>query len=100
MWLQCPKHWKFGKRWRGPYKVLVHRGVNYQVKDKAGKTLNVHHNQLKLCTIPQDGARPTCPVSETGEIEIVYGHPGGDGKPGCANHEVHNPQRSARPPNL
>ena len=91
VWLRRPKHWKFGKRWRGPYKVLVQRGVNYQVKDKAGKTLNVHHNQLKLCTVPQDGARPTCPVPETGEIEIVYGHPGGDGNPGCANHEVHNP---------
>ena len=77
VWLRRPKHWKFGKRWRGPYKVLLQRGVNYKVKDKAGKTLNVHHNQLKLCTIPQDGSRPTCPVPETGEIEIVVGPPCG-----------------------
>jgi len=100
VWLRRPKHWKFGKRWRGPYKVLLQRGVNYQVKDKSGKILNVHHNQLKLCTIPQDGARPTCPVPETGEIEIVAGPPLGDGNPGCANHEAQNPQRFVRPPNL
>ena len=100
VWLRRPKHWKFGKRWRGPYKVLLQRGVNYQVKDKSGKILNVHHNQLKLCAIPQDGARLTCPVPETGEIEIVAGPPLGDGNPGCANHEVQNPQRFVRPPNL
>ena len=93
MWLRRSKHCTFRKRWRGPCKVLVQYGVNY-VKDKAGKTLNVHHYQLKLCTFPQDGLRPTCPVLETGEIEIVYGHPGGDGNPGCANHEVQKPPKT------
>ena len=70
------------------------------MKETSGKTLNVHHNQLKLCTVPQDGTRPTCPVPKAGEVEIVYGPTGGDEIPGCTSHEVHNLQRFARPPKL
>ena len=71
--LRRPKLLKFGKRWRGPYKVLSQLGVNYQVEAKDKKTLVVLHNQLKACAIPQDGEKPVCPVSETGEIEVICG---------------------------
>ena len=65
--------------------------VNYQVKDKAGKVLIVHHNQLKICTIPEDGVRPIYPVPETGEIEVIDGPLVGEGNPGCANRKVYKP---------
>ena len=97
LWLRRPKHWEFGKRWRGPYKVQSQRGVNYQVEAKDKKTLVVHHNQLKACAIPRDGGKPVCPVPETGEIEVIYGPLLGEREPCCANQMLKDHNRFARP---
>ena len=52
VWLWRPKHWKFGKRWTGPYQIAYKDGVNYKVTSAMGKTLIAHHNLLKPCSIP------------------------------------------------
>ena len=61
------------------------RRVNFQVTGKAGKVLIVHHNHLKLSTIPQDGILPMCPIPRTRQIEITEGPIWGEGDSGGAN---------------
>ena len=34
-----PKHWKFGRKWTGPYKILSRNGVNYKLESTLGRTL-------------------------------------------------------------
>ena len=48
VWLWRPKHWKFGKRWTGPYKVSSRDGVNYKLISSRGKAL-VAHNNWGIC---------------------------------------------------
>ena len=69
--------------------------MNYRIKDKAGKVPIVHRYQQRICTIPQVGVRPIYPLPQTGEIEVIDGPLVGERNPGCANREVHNPQRQA-----
>ena len=70
VWLWRPKHWKFGRRWTGPYKIIFRQGVNYTIQSNGGKSLVVHHNQLKPCPIPFDQGQPIHPVPETPGIQI------------------------------
>ena len=70
VWLWRPKHWKFGRRWTGPYKIASRQGVNYNIQSNSGKLLVVHHNQLKPCPIPFDQGQPIHPVPETPGIQI------------------------------
>ena len=44
VWLWRPKHWKFGKKWTGPYKVVSKKGVNYWVVSTRGKAFIAHLN--------------------------------------------------------
>ena len=65
VWLWRPKHWKFGKRWTGPYQVSSRDGVNYKLVSTRGKTLVAHHNLLKYCPVPLDQGQPVHPAPET-----------------------------------
>ena len=71
VWLWRPKHWKFGKKWTGPYKIVSREGVNYRVVSTRGKTLIAHHNLLKPCPMPTDKRTPFHPTNETPGITIV-----------------------------
>ena len=96
VWLWRPKHWKFGKRWTGPYKVLARNGVNYRLISSVGKTLVAHHNLLKPCPIPMDKGIPVCPAPETPGITFMDS--------GIGAQEVGNPEpargNTVRPPHL
>ena len=37
VWLRRPKKWKFGKKWIGPYQIIVRTGVNYKIISKFWK---------------------------------------------------------------
>ncbi len=65
VWLWRPKHWKFGKRWTGPYTVSSREGVNYKLTSLWGKSLIAHHNLLKVCSLPLGRGLPVHPVPET-----------------------------------
>ena len=54
VWLRRPKSWKFGRKWVGPYEIVSRKGVNYNIRSNAGRSLVAHHNQLKPCPIPLD----------------------------------------------
>ena len=98
VWLRRPKKWKFGRKWVGPYKVLVKMGVNYKVESQHGKVMVVHHNQLKPCPLSfNDEGKDICPVSETAECEIVEQATNDDmdENPGEIRNQVY-----ARPPRL
>ena len=70
VWLRRPKKWKFGKKWIGPYQIIVRTGVNYKIISKFGKTTTAHHDQLKLCPLPASEGQPVAPVPEIGDIYI------------------------------
>ena len=93
VWLWRPKHWKFGKRWTGLYKVLVRNGVSYRLISSVGKKLIVHHNLSKPCPIPMYKGIPVCLASETPGITFVGSHIG--------NQENGHPEPArVRPPYL
>ena len=93
VWLWRPKHWKFGKRWTGPYKVLARNGVNYRLVSSVGKTLVAHHNLLKPCPIPMDRGIPVCPAPETPGVTFVHSDIG--------TQDIGNPEPPrVRPPYL
>ena len=70
VWLWRPKHWKFGSRWVGPYKIAGRQGVNYTLKLREGKTLVAHHNQLKVDLAPLELGLPIHPAAETPGISV------------------------------
>ena len=70
MWLWRPKHWKFGSRWVGPYKIAGRQGVNYTLMLREGKTLVAHHNQLKIGLATSELGLPIHPVAETPGISV------------------------------
>ena len=70
VWLWRPKHWKFGRKWTGPYKVLSRDGVNYKLGSSTGRTLIAHHNLLKPCPLPIDKGTPIHPTPETPGITV------------------------------
>ena len=76
VWLRRPKSWKFGMRWVGPYQIISVQGVNYKIRSQQGKDTVVHHNNVKLCTIPFQRGEPFCPVPENGEINVSPGNLG------------------------
>eukprot|EP00794_Sanderia_malayensis_P016602 gene16602-biopygen14025 len=65
VWLWRPKHWKFGKRWTGPYRIQSRDGVNYRLTSSMGKSLVAHHNLLKPCVLPLSPGIPVHPGPET-----------------------------------
>ena len=81
VWLRRTKSWKFGMRWIGPYQIVSVQGVNYKIRPQKGKDIVVHHNNVKLCTIPFGKGEPVCPVPETGEISVATGNLGDQGVP-------------------
>ena len=98
VWLWRPKPWKFGKRWTGPYKVLVRNGVTYRLISSVGKTLVAHHNLLKPCPIPMDKGIPVCPAPETPGITFMDSGIGTQegGNPEPARGNTVRPPTSAR----
>ena len=70
VWLWRPKHWKFGSRWVGPYKIAGRQGVKYTLKLREGKTLVAHHNQRKVDLAPLDLGLPIHPAAETPGISV------------------------------
>ena len=52
VWLKRPKTWKFGPKWAEPYEISQRLGVDYKIKNRAGKVSVVHHDHLKLSHIP------------------------------------------------
>ena len=70
VWLRRPKSWKFGRKWVGPYQISSRNGVNYTIRSHNGRSLVVHHNQLKPCPIPLDQGQPVHPTPETPGIVI------------------------------
>ena len=70
VWLWRPKHWKFGSRWVGPYKIAGRQGVNYTLMLREGKTLVAHHNQLKIGLATSELGLPIHPVAETPGIPV------------------------------
>ena len=77
LWLSRPKKWKFGKKWIGPYKISSQNGVNYVLRSTIGRSLVVHHNQLRLCPTPLGQGSPVQPIAET--PGIVFAEPEGVG---------------------
>ena len=96
VWLWRPKHWKFGKKWTGPYKIVSREGVNYRVVSTRGKTLIAHHNLLKPCPMPTDKGTPFHPTNETPGITIVRRDEEGLGE----GEPLGGRRRTARPPFL
>ena len=96
VWLWRPKHWKFGKKWTGPYKIQSRDGVNYRVASTKGNTLIAHHNILKPCPVPIDKGTPFCPTHETPGITIV----GKDEEGLAAGEPMGGRGGTARPPFL
>ena len=96
VWLWRPKHWKFGKKWTGPYKIVSREGVNYRVVSTRGKTLIAHHNLLKPCPMPTDKGTPFHPTNETPGITIVRSDEEGLGE----GEPLGGRGRTARPPFL
>ena len=73
VWLWRPKHWKFGSRWVGPYKLVVMEGVNYTSRSKEGKLwllTTTNFDQLKVYPVPLDKGLPIHPVAEIPEISV------------------------------
>eukprot|EP00794_Sanderia_malayensis_P016451 gene16451-biopygen12126 len=70
VWLWRPKHWKFGKRWTGPYRIQSRDGVNYRLTSSMGKSLVAHHNLLKPCVLPLSPGIPVHPGPETPGITL------------------------------
>eukprot|EP00112_Aurelia_sp_Birch-Aquarium-sp1_P023718 Seg718.4 transcript_id=Seg718.4/GoldUCD/mRNA.D3Y31 product="Retrovirus-related Pol polyprotein from transposon 412" pseudo=true protein_id=Seg718.4/GoldUCD/D3Y31 len=62
VWLRRPKKWKFGKKWIGPYRIIVRTGVNYKIISKFGKITTAHHDQLRLCPLPVSRGQPLASV--------------------------------------
>ena len=75
VWVKRPKKGKFGRKWIGPYKVVSRLGVTYRVRSKDGKTMVVHHDNLKLGYIPLDGVRVVSPGRESGDFTVVHSVP-------------------------
>jgi len=73
VWLRCPKSWKFGGRWIGPYEVLSRQGVNYRIRSKVGKEMVAHHDNLKLCVVPISKGVTVSPVPESMDINFAEG---------------------------
>ena len=70
VWLWRPKHWEFGRKWTGPYKILSRDGVNYKLGSSTSRTLIAHHNLLKPCPLPIDKGTPIHPTLETPGITV------------------------------
>eukprot|EP00112_Aurelia_sp_Birch-Aquarium-sp1_P024442 Seg7738.2 transcript_id=Seg7738.2/GoldUCD/mRNA.D3Y31 product="Gag-Pol polyprotein" protein_id=Seg7738.2/GoldUCD/D3Y31 len=70
VWLRRPKKWTFGKKWIGPYQIIVRTGVNYKIISKFGKINTAHHDQLRLCPLPVSQGQPLAPVPEIGDTLI------------------------------
>ena len=47
------------------------KGVNYNIRSNAGRSLVAHHNELKLCPLPIDQGHPVHPALETPRIAIT-----------------------------
>ena len=75
VWVKRPKKGKFGRKWIGPYKVANRMGVTYRVQAKDGKSMVVHHDNMKKGYIPLDSGRIVSPGRETGDFEVVSGVP-------------------------
>ena len=75
VWVKRPKKGKFGRKWIGPYKVANRMGVTYRVQEKDGKSMVVHHDNIKKGYIPLDSGRIVSPGRETGDFEVVSGVP-------------------------
>eukprot|EP00794_Sanderia_malayensis_P008649 gene8649-9580_t len=50
----------------------VPRNIHAAYSEGGGDVV-VHHNNIKICTVPCDKGVPYCPVKETGEIALVRG---------------------------
>ena len=71
VWLRRPKTWKLGKKWRGPFLVLVRMGGNYRIQSPSGRTLVVNHDHLKLHYAPTGPSNVFWPVREHGDFTFV-----------------------------
>ena len=70
VWLDHPKSWKFGRKWVGPYKIISRKGVTYNIRSSAGRSLVAHRSQLKSCPLPLDQGQPVHPAPETPVVVI------------------------------
>ena len=70
VWLRRPKSWKFLRKWVGPYNIICRKGVTYNVRSNAGRSLVAHHNQPKSFPLPLDQGQPVHPVPETPWVVI------------------------------
>ena len=72
MWVKRPKKGMFGRKWIRQCKVVSRLGVRYRVRSKDGKTMVVHHDNLKLGYIPLDGWRVVPPGRESSDFTAVH----------------------------
>ena len=99
------QHWKFGKKWTGPYKIQSRDGVNYGLVSTKGNTVIAHQNLLKPCPVPIDKGTPFYPTHETPGVTIVgkdeeglaagelMGGRGGTAKPPFLRQVINPPTR-------
>ena len=73
LWLWRPKHWKFGKKWTGPYKIVSREGVNYRVVSTTGNAFIAHHNLLKSCPMPTDKEPHSILPTKHQELTVLGG---------------------------
>ena len=71
VWVRRPKSWKFGKKWIGPFEILSRKGVTYHVRSKEGKSMVVHHDNLKQSVVPANKGVAYCPVPDSSDITFV-----------------------------
>lgn len=71
-----PLNRKFSARYRGPFKVIECRGVNYKIEDERGKPKWVHHDDLLrwrdreyLPAVNSQGAGPVSQGSQGQDVE-------------------------------
>ena len=81
MRLRCPKPWKFGRRWIGPFRVISRKGVNYTIRSPEGRDRVVHHNNLKACVLPPGTGTTHYPIPEAEGTDTAVAATGGPGGP-------------------
>ena len=81
VWLKRPKTWKFGPMWVWPYEIFQRLGVDYKIKNRAGKITVVHHDYLKLSHIPFGNGEVIPPSPASGDIQVVHN--------ALQHHDVH-----------
>ena len=62
---------KFGKKWIGPFEILSRQDVTCHVRSKEGKSMVVHHDNLKQSVFPANKEVAYCPVPDSSNIAFV-----------------------------